>query len=122
MKNLILAVLIAFFSLAAVSKEKRDILQKEGEQVHLAAVLIKDFSKIGFPEYHDPFWKNLPAHLKEKYTEEAEEVLDYNWPVVKATDYLEIIRSGDRRQGVYAAPSRTLQALVMGELAEGEIY
>jgi len=40
--------------------------------------------------------------------------------VVQATDYLEIIRSGDRRQGAYAAPQNALLALVMGELTEGK--
>ena len=40
--------------------------------------------------------------------------------MVKATDYLEIVRSGNRLQEVYAGPKSALSALVMGELTEGK--
>lgn len=118
-KNLILALLI--ISVNAFSFEKRDILQKESQSIGLSEVLIKDFAEIGFPNYHDrSFWDKLPNEIKKQYIEAAEQYLDYDWPVVKATDYIEIIRSGDRRQGAYAAPSNALQSLVMGELVEGK--
>ncbi len=65
------------------------------------------------------FWENLPANIRQEYIKKAEGYLEYNWPVVKATDYLEFIRSGDRRQSVYSACSNALISLVMGELVEG---
>ena len=103
------------------AKEQRDLLQKEVAEVGLENVLIKNFAEIGFPDYHKrDFWNNLPSSIRQQYISEAEASLEYNWPVVKATDYLEIIRSGDRRQSVYAAPRAALMALVMGELAEGK--
>ena len=102
------------------SSDKRDILQNESNEIGLEEVLVKDFSEIGFPTYKDrDFWNGLPEKLKDQYISNAEKRLDYDWPVVKATDYLEIIRSGDRRQSVYAAPRSALMALVMGELIEG---
>ncbi len=105
----------------AFSYEKRDILQKESQKIRLSEVLVKDFSELGFPDYKSrDFWNNLPDIIRKQYIEGAERYLDYNWPVVKATDYLEIIRSGDRRQGAYSAPSNALQSLVMGELVEGK--
>ena len=58
--------------------------------------------------------------MRKEYIQKAETYLDYDWPAVKATDYLEIIRSGDRRQEAYAAPRAALMALVMGELVEGK--
>lgn len=58
--------------------------------------------------------------MRKQYISEAENALDYDWQVAKATDYIEIIRSGDRRQSVYSAPRAALMALVMGELAEGD--
>ncbi len=121
MKKLILLFLLALFAFSSFSEEKRNLLQKEAEQINLSQSLVKDFSDIDFPNYENrSFWENLPSNLKEQYIDEAEEYLDYDWPVVKATDYLEIIRSGDRRQEVYAAPRSALLALVMGELVEGE--
>lgn len=114
-------VMVLVISTHAFSYEKRDILQAESKKIGLSEALIKDFSEIGFPDYADrKFWNNLPATIRQQYIEAAEKYLDYNWPAVKATDYLEIIRSGDRRQGAYSAPSGALQALVMGELAEGK--
>lgn len=121
MKKLFILILYSTFAISGFSKEQRDVLQKEAQQINLAQALVKNFSELDFPNYQNrAFWNNLPEGLKKQYIEEAEKSLDYNWPVVKATDYLEIIRSGDRRQEVYAAPRAALMALVMGELAEGK--
>lgn len=121
MKKLFIIILSCTFAISGFSKEQRDILQKEAQQINLAQALVKNFSEIGFPSYQNrAFWNNLPEVIKKQYIEEAEKSQEYNWPVVKATDYLEIIRSGNRRQEVYAAPREALMALVMGELAEGK--
>jgi len=121
MKRTFLLYLLVYTSMNGFSSDKRDILQNESNEIGLEEVLVKDFSEIGFPTYKDrDFWNRLPKNLKGQYISNAEKKLDYNWPVVKATDYLEIIRSGDRRQSVYAAPRSALMALVMGELIEGK--
>lgn len=121
MKRSIALLLLACFSFVGFSQEERDILQKEAREAGLAQTLVEDFSDLDFPTYKDRnFWNNLPDHLKQQYIREAEKALDYDWPIVKATDYLEIIRSGDRRQSEYSAPRSALLSLVMGELVEGE--
>lgn len=121
MKKFVILFLLSCFVISGFSTEKRDILQKESNEIGLENALIKDFSEIGLPTYRDrDFWDKIPENLNKQYLMEAEEKLDYDWPVVKATDYLEIIRSGDRRQSVYAAPRSALMALVMGELVEGK--
>lgn len=112
---------ISGFSQSGTSEEKRDILQKKSAEIGLELNLIQDFSDIGFPAYGDrDYWMTISASLRKQYIEEAEEAIEYNWPAVKATDYLEFIRSGDRRQGVFYEPRSALVALVMGELMEGE--
>ncbi len=114
-------MLLCTLGVNSFSKEIRDILQKEGTAIHLETALLKNFDELGFPTYQSrDFWEKLPKTMKDKYIAEAEKFLEYDWPVVKATDYLEIIRSGDRRQGAYAAPRAALMALVMGELVEGK--
>ncbi len=121
MKKLVLFSMLVCFSFAVFSAEKRDMLQKEASEIGLAQALIKNFAELNFPGYSDRnFWDNLPENIKNEYILEAGKYLDYDWPAVKATDYLEIIRSGDRRQEAYAAPRSALMALVMGELAEGK--
>ncbi len=121
MKKITVLLILIGFSITGFAAEKRNILQKEATQINLANELIKDFSELDFPTYRSRnFWNDLPEKMREEYIEKAEEYLNYDWPVVKATDYLEIIRSGDRRQEVYSAPRNALMALVMGELVEGE--
>jgi hypothetical protein len=121
MKTITILLLLICFSLTGFTAEKRDLLQKEAQQIGLAQALVKNFADLKFPGYKDrDFWNHLPTAIREEYIRDAEKVLDYNWPAVKATDYLEIIRSGDRRQGAYSAPESVLLALVMGELAEGK--
>ena len=121
MKNLFLLFILIGLPFAVLSANHKDILQQEALETGLTQSLVKDFSELGFPDYDDRnFWNGLPSVLCEEYINDAEKYLDYDWPAVKATDYLEIIRSGDRRQEVYAAPRAALTALVMGELAEGE--
>lgn len=121
MKKLTLLSLLLVLQLNVFAKEKRDLLQQESREFDLGSVLVKDFSSMDFPTYNGrDFWNGLPEVMRKSYISEAEDYLDYDWPVVKATDYLEIIRSGDRRQEVYAAPRAALMAVVMGELVEAK--
>jgi hypothetical protein len=117
-------VLFIFFfgsALYSFATEKRDLLQKEAQRINIAQSLVKNFSELDFPKYRNRgFWNNLPSAIREKYIKDAENVLNYNWPAIKATDYLEVVRSGDRRDEVYNAPRSVLTALIMGELAEGK--
>ena len=114
-----------FFALIPLSAQgqvkERNILATEAKEINLNNILLTDNSWNKLPDYYDrQFWQNVPAKIREQYISNAEKLLSYNWPAVKATDYLEIIRSGDRRQEMYAAPSNALITLVMGELVEGK--
>jgi len=108
-------VLILFITTNSASAEltnkERNILAKKAKTIDLANSLSSNNSWNILPDYKNrQFWQNLPINIRNEYIIKAEEYLDYNWPVVKATDYLEFIRSGDRRQGAYAAPSRALNS------------
>jgi len=105
---------------AELKPRERNILTNKARAVDLSKVMIPDNSWNKLPGYKErQFWQNLPSDIRQEYIKRAEGYLDYNWPVVKATDYLEFIRSGDRRQSVYSACSNALISLVMGELTEG---
>jgi len=106
---------------AELTNKERNILAKEADAIDLAKSLVTDNSWNKFPDYKTrSFWEKLPENIRTEYISKAEGYLTYTWPVVKATDYLEYIRSGDRRQGAYAACSSALISLVMGELVEGK--
>jgi hypothetical protein len=106
---------------AELNSKERNILATEAKTVDLAKILITDNSWNNLPDYKNrQFWQSLPLNIRQEYITKAKSYLQYNWPVVKATDYLEFIRSGNRRQEVYAACSNALISLVMGELVEGK--
>ena len=116
-------ILCLFLSQSALSQagRERNILANEAAVIDLAKALKTDNSWNNLPDYNNrKFWEGLPAPLRQEYISKAEDYLDYSWPVVKATDYLEFIRSGDRRQNAYSACSNALISLVMGELVEGK--
>ncbi|MGQ9621709.1 MAG: heparinase II/III domain-containing protein, partial [Bacteroidales bacterium] len=118
---ILVIVLQSTFTAGEVVPKERNILANRAKSVNLAGVLITDDSWNKLPGYRQrQFWEALPEHIRREYITVAEKYLDYSWPVVKATDYLEFIRSGDRRQSVYSAPSRAMNSLVMGELVEGK--
>jgi hypothetical protein len=106
---------------AELKPRERNILGSEAKACDISKVMINDNSWNMLPGYKErQFWESLPTIIRQDYIKKAEGYLDYNWPVVKATDYLEFIRSGDRRQSVYSACSTALISLVMGELTEGK--
>jgi hypothetical protein len=106
---------------AELTNKERNILANKAKTIDLAKVLITDNSWNKLPDYKNrQFWQNLPANIRQEYIAKAEPYLVYNWPVVKATDYLEFIRSGDRNQQACSACSNALITLVMGELVEGK--
>ncbi len=85
MKKIIIICLLSCSAISGFSTEKRDILQKESNEIELENVLFKDFSEIGLPTYKDrDFWNRIPENLNKQYILQAEEKLDYEWPVVKA--------------------------------------
>ncbi|MCX6220634.1 MAG: heparinase II/III family protein [Bacteroidia bacterium] len=124
LKSLILVcILLAtlYPAKAELTNKERNILANKAKEIDLAKSLITDNSWNKFPDYKNrAFWDKLPDNIRQEYISKAEGYLTYNWPVVKATDYLEYIRSGDRRQGAYSACSSALTTLVMGELIEGK--
>ena len=123
-KTILVAALAAFLFMplnAELKPKERNILANEAKAIDLAKVMITDNSWNNLPGYKSrTFWDGLPAATRQEYITRAEGYLAYDWPVVKATDYLEFIRSGDRRQQVYSACSNALISLVMGELVEGK--
>jgi len=99
----------------------RNILTSKAKEIDLSKTLITDNSWNKLPGYKDrQFWENIPANIREAYISKAQSLLGYNWPTMKATDFLEIIRSGERREKVQFANLNALNALVMGELIEGK--
>ena len=115
-------LMLFIFIFSANAWEKRDLLQKEAEIETLKSCLIPNQKWVEYPAYSDrKSWDALLGDNKTEIIKLGEKMLDYQWRVVKATDYLEFQRSGSRNimQEPFDSNNRALSCLVLAELAEG---
>ncbi len=103
--------------------EQRDLLQKKAGQATIMSSLILNQKWVRYPKYNDrKAWYELTSGVKAEITGKGEAALNYQWEVVKATDYLEFGRSGNREimQNPFNSNITALSNLVLAELTEGE--
>jgi len=119
--TLLLAALV--FSVIAWAGEPRNFLQAKAAGGNLEASLLSKSSWIKYPAYHDrAAWAAFTGPLQQKLVAGGEKYLNYEWKVVKASDYMEYERSGSRvaMENPFGANNTALSRLVFAELAEGK--
>lgn len=85
--------------------------------------MVTDHNWINYPAYSDrSAWLTLPDEIRKKTIAQGEKYLGYDWPAIKATEYLEFTRTGNRavvdeKVRQFSGPFR---ALLMAELMEGK--
>ena len=72
------------------------------------------------PDLWDDLSKNISETAREYLVKEAEKYLDYSFPSIPATLFMDFKRTGNRVrfEDVYFAKRRALNALVLGEVCE----
>ena len=123
MKNLLLVVTFLCVNFFAHASAERNLLAKNHNPEKLAGMLVMDCAWVPYPAYHDRAgWDKLLGDHKNALIKRGEKQLAYQWQVIKATDYLEYERSGDRNimQNPNSANNNALADLVLAELAEGK--
>lgn len=76
-----------------------------------------------FPKGSDrEAWHSLDGGLRKRLIASGEEYLEYEWPLVKASDYLEYVESGDRSRHAQRYFDRrfAVGTLALAECAEGK--
>lgn len=122
MKNLLLTLLFAIGTFA-VRAEERNLLQHTADRDRVRAALVTGRKWVPYPAYTDRAgWNALTGENREMLTHRGEKGLDFEWKVIRATDYLEFERSGNRKimEDRNNANLKTLTDLIVAELAEGE--
>lgn len=112
-----------FFSSHSQAYTERNLLQKRATVEQVKEALIMDREWVPYPDYTDrSAWELLVGENKPLLIERAEKALEHPWEVVKATDYLEFERSGNRRimEDPFARNNNAIADLLLGELAEGK--
>lgn len=103
--------------------EERNLLQQHISPADLKQSLVLEQKWVPFPAYSDrQGWNDFLGDAREKQIREGEKVLNYEWQVVKCTDYLEFDRTGNRRimEQKFYTNLRSLASLFAAELAEGK--
>lgn len=126
-KIIVKSVLIGFICLLvyplAFAQQKRDLLTSNFSRKFVENSLRRDNSWINYPNYGDrAAWEALPEQKRTKTIAAGEAYLGYDWPIVKATMYLEFTRTGDRTKDAAVTSERrkAFQSLMLAELMEGE--
>jgi hypothetical protein len=124
MKKLI--IFLALFlntSLLAWSYEKRDLLQRNADLKRVSEALKNPADWVAYPAYTDRgAWDKLSGVYRDAQIREGEKYLDYEWKVIKLTDYTEYQKSGSRTimENPFGSNTNALAALVLAELSEGK--
>ena len=102
---------------------ERNLLCNRADAGQLKEMLVMDRRWVTYPQYADRRgWDDLLGNYKDAYICRGEKLLDYQWQVVRATDYLAFERTGNRKQmeNPFDANNRAIADLLMAELAEGK--
>ena len=122
MKTFTFSFIFMLIAISSINSKHRDLLQSIADKESLAKTLARGSEWVGFPAYADrTAWEAIPAEVRTSIIKRGEEALRFRWAVIKATDYLEFSRSGNREvmQRPQRERSSALTALALAELIEG---
>lgn len=122
-KRLLILTLMLNLVLHASAYVERNLLQQQADIDRLKEVLVLNQEWVPYPAYADRSgWDAFLGTFKEDYIRRGEKYLNYQWQVVRATDYLAFERTGNRQimENPFDANNRAIAALLMAELAEGK--
>ncbi|TXH22576.1 MAG: heparinase [Chitinophagaceae bacterium] len=116
-------VFLSFSNIYALEPSPRNLLQNTANMQQLRAYLLTKEHWVPYPNYKNrTAWNQLTKGYANELIHQGESKLDYQWQVVKATDYLAFERTGDR--GIMERPYNqnvsALAQLILAELAEGK--
>lgn len=124
MRNRLIVVFFGlWYATLFFAYEDRDILLKQITREQLKESLVMNQEWVAFPAYKDrKGWDVFLGEFKDYYIKRGESRLGYEWKVIKATDYIEFERSGNRRimEVPFDSNNKAIADLLMAELAEGK--
>ena len=99
------------------------MLSQKYPESRVAELLIPGGAWAPYPKGSDrTAWEGLPEAIRARHIAAGEARLDYDWPTVLATRFLDYVRDGDRNRMQRASFGRrgALVALVLAECTEGD--
>jgi len=123
MKKLILFLFFIALVLQVSAYKERNMLASAADLTKLKQMLVMNQRWVSYPDYLDRVaWGKFLGKNQERIIAGGEKYLNYKWQLVKATDYLDFTRTGNRdtMQDPYFDNQNALATLVLAELAEGK--
>lgn len=123
MKKLLTAAILLLNTLCIFAYTERNMLVKQADEKKLKEILILNQEWVTYPDYTDRSgWDTFLGTFKDEYIRRGEKRLNYQWQVIKATDYLAFERTGNRKvmETPFDANNRAIADLLLAELAEGK--
>ena len=123
MRKSIFTLFVAIAFLQTGMSAERNLLAGNFNLETISEALVPDQKWVPYPAYTDRnAWEQLLGDNKDDLIRRGERQLNYQWKVIRATDFLEYERSGNRNimQNPNSDNNNALSDLVMAELAEGK--
>lgn len=123
MRKSIFTLFVAIAFLQTGMSAERNLLAGNFDPETISEALVPDQKWVPYPAYTDRnAWEQLLGDNKDDLIRRGERQLNYQWKVIRATDFLEYERSGNRNimQNPNSDNNNALSDLVMAELAEGK--
>ena len=121
--RLLISILLLAPTMNLSARSERNYLHGNTTLQEIKGMLVTGQEWVQYPCYSDrTAWDKLTGEWKDSFIKEGEKKLDYEWKVVKATDYLAFDRIGNRNimEEPYRSNNTALVSLVKAELAEGK--
>ncbi len=122
-RSAIVLSLLMLLSFTVNARVDRRFLQDKATKEQVKESLVMNQKWVTYPAYKDrQGWDKYFGSFKDYYIKQGESKLHFDWKVVKATDYLEYERSGNRRiqESLVGANNSAIASLLLAELAEGK--
>jgi len=116
-------IILFFLSIVNLCAFDRNLLGNCITRQQLSQVLANGTEWVKYPAYTNRIaWESLPQSVRDNIIKEGEKALACEWPVIKASDYLEFTRSGDYQiqEQLQWTRQNAVQALALAELVEGK--
>lgn len=123
MKKSLIFIFLLLCTVHVFSYTEKNMLEKQADVEKLKEILILNQEWVTYPDYTDRSgWDTFLGSFKEEYIRRGEKLLDYQWRIVKATDYLAFERTGNRTmmEDPFESNNRAIAGLLLAELAEGK--
>ncbi|MDR1584803.1 MAG: heparinase, partial [Prevotellaceae bacterium] len=116
-------LVLSFYTASNFAASERNFLSGHKSPDSILPHIVLNQKWITYPPYADRSgWDALLSENKKMIISRGEKQLNYEWKVIKATDYFEYERSGNRNimENPNSANSNALADLALAELAEGK--